>query len=200
MSTVKRNGDKIILNNNAVSCNCCCSIDSCDNIVIPTYSELFEEYRRGGGGGSYNPETGAPYGDDALNSPTAGRFNRRPACLRFYYRVVNENLGEDGEVLCSGQIGSSGVRNGLSAAETVFGYREDKTNLLNGESCGMYIYAISFYFWHSSCTRNEFWSGSGAQPNPLWPTSGTLCNTIKVYNVDMFTVGQNQIPIVFNET
>lgn len=164
---------------------CCnyCTHESCDDLVIPTIEEILSIPSEIG---EKNPATNCWYGDDAFNSPAAGRFKRRKACLKFYYRFVNSDLSPEGAVLCQGAIGSTGVRDGLSAAEEVYGYREDKPNLLVGESCGLYIYRIDFFYWDSVCTKNPFWASQGGAQ---FDENGD-CNSIEVYNVDMFTVRQ----------
>lgn len=184
--SIKRYGDKILLTNEKISrCDCCCPYKSCDEIEIPSFEEVYDAFKFIGGG-LKNPATNQVYGSDAFNSPVAGRFSRSPACLRFYYRAVNEDKSEEGEVLCQGALGPEGARDGLSAAEEVYGYRNDKPNLLVGESCGIYIYHIEFYYWVSRC--------SGLDPESFWNAKGGAqppdCDHIRIYNVDMFTVGQ----------
>lgn len=139
--------------------------------------------------GKKNPATNCFYGNDAFNSPLPGRFLRRKACLKFYYRVVNESE-QGGDVACQGPIGGEGVRDGLSAAAEVFGYREDMPNLLVGETCGMYIYVIDFFYWDSVCTSNAFWNSKGGAQ---FDENGN-CQGVEVYGVDMFTVGRFMWP------
>lgn len=125
-------------------------------------------------------------GEDIFNSPVPGRYRRSGACIRFYYRIVNESDSEEGTVLREGQTANA-ARGLKSGVELWLPYREDKPNLFVNESCGLYIYSFKFLFWTSSCTPDEFWaSKGGAQYNQ----DGT-CNRLAVYDVDMFFVTQN---------
>jgi len=181
MPTFKRNGDFLFLRNGKLTCRCCCEIEEC--VEIPTFEYVFNAFRKGFGGGGSDF-----FGSDAYNSPAAGRFFRAPACLKFYYRVVNQYKGENGTVVCEGNIGSSGAEDGKTAVETASDFREDKSNLIVGEVCGLYIYVIDFYYWRSICTDSEFWSErGGAQYNE---ETGE-CGYIDLYNVKMYRVSQH---------
>jgi len=182
VKTIKRNGDKIITNSEKVSCICCCFVNSCDDVTIPTFEELYDYFKYSGGSAG----TTTIYGTDADNPPIASRFRRSKACLRFYYRAVNEYKGPNGTVFCQGFIGPNGVTNGTVAATTAFGTREDKSNLINGESCGLYIYTIYFFYWSSGCTSDEYFAGVGGSQY----IEDEGCSHIRVYNVDMYGINQ----------
>lgn len=121
-------------------------------------------------------------GEDVFNSPFPGRYRRSDACLRFYYRIVNEEESESGLVIKEGTI-SSGAVPLKSAIEEWLPYREDKPNLFEGEVCGMYIYKFNFKYWGSNCSGSE---ETGYRPGGAQPPCDRLTN----YNVKMYEISQ----------
>ncbi len=190
IKTITENGQTFVLTKNGnVSCECCCNISGC--VPIPSFSEVDICFTNSGRG-VVDPSlcdyialgSAGELGSDWYNSPFPLRFRRRGACLRYYYRVVNEFIGENGTVYCEGNIGPAGTVDGQEAVTTGFNYREDKSNLLEGESCGLYVYVISFRYWHSICSgslEGGFRVGGAEPPD---------CTPIKIYNVEMYDVFQ----------
>jgi hypothetical protein len=121
------------------------------------------------------------------SSPFPGRYWRSRACIRFYYRIVDESKSEDGTVLKEGETASA-ARSLKSGVELWLPYRDDKRNLFVNESCGLYIYSFNFMKWHSACSGPSFNPRpGGSQRNE----DGTCNNVPSVYNVDMFYVSQH---------
>lgn len=154
-----------------------CGILSCAEFDIPTYGELKDQYWGTCRG------SGVIFGDDANNPPVRGRFFLRPACIRFFYRVISDSI-----VLCEDTIGPAGSRSLKSALELAVGYRTDRPSILNGEECGLYIYPIIFYGWHSVCTHSPINNLGGAQ-FAFEGTQEQYCQYIRIYNIDAFSVG-----------
>ena len=192
MATIVTQNNKIVTRSGFISCSCCCSFDLAD-IRIPTENELLRSIGRTCGRSGENPdpevysvwptlpcityESSGRLGSDQYNSPEAGRYARRPrGCLKFYYRIVNEEASQDGLVLAEQEI-SSGVISLKMAIEQWLNYRDDKPNLFEGESCGMYIYGVNFWYWSK---RQFVGQGQG--------TDGSNYIKDSVYNVEMFNV------------
>lgn len=154
-----------------------------------------------------DPETGRclkwptlPCADSAMNAsgilgtelparPVAGRYFRFKTCQRYYYRIVNESDSEGGTVFQEGQLGSA-VRPLKSGIELWLPYRENKPNLFEGESCGLYIYVFSFMGWVSDCTTNEYWKDKGGSMfNNATPRE--CIRVPRVYMVDSFSIIQH---------
>jgi hypothetical protein len=203
MFTIKRNNKNILLREQKVSCSCCeCKFDI-DNIRTPTQTELVRSFGKTCGRRFERPDSydtavwptlpciqggqavSGLLGNDAFNSPAQGRYRKADACLRFYYRIVNEERSEGGLVLREGEV-LGGARPLKSGIELWLPYREDKPNLFVGESCGMYIYKFNFLMWNSTCSDspNAFWTSKGGAQPPE-------CQILRVYDVDMFYVTQS---------
>jgi hypothetical protein len=209
MFTIKRNGEKIIIKDNKVSCSCCgeCDVEGAlasGDLRAPTEIEALRSMGRTCGRCGVNPDNfytvwpslpcvgggggGVLYGNDAFSPPDGvnARWRRGRACLRFYYRIVNSEKTQNGLVIEEGEL-NSGARSLLSAIEEAYPRRTDKSNLFVGEDCGLYIYGIEFYRWRSGCTSWTVIIG-GAQPQGEDPDNE--CSPLVAYNQDMFTVGR----------
>jgi hypothetical protein len=198
MEIIKRYGNSIVVGPfDKISCSCCgeCQIRSAEDYEVPTVSDLLKTFgKKCGRDPLVSPPEGfmgmwptlpcktpisssGLLGNDAYNSPYTGRYRRADACLAFYYRIVNEEISNDGRVFDEGTI-VSGARDLKSGIELWLPYREDKPDLFEYESCGMYIYVFHFMHWHSreSCSPLGCREGGAQAENP----------SIRVYNVDMF--------------
>lgn len=196
----------------SVYCPECCGGETCSfnlsNISTPTAIELLRSFGRTCGRSGLPPEvyenaiwptlpcqetwrTSGLLGNDAYNSPAIGRYSRSRACLGFYYRIVNESIGQDGTILGEGSLGSgSPTKNKI---ESWLPYREDKINLFDGESCGLYIYIFEFMYWNSNCTSTVrgdgmVWEDQGGSQ---YDEENNICNYLREYNVDMYKISQS---------
>ena len=211
MATIKLQNDKVILNNGKVSCECCCIIS--EDLLNASITQKDCEDSLGKFCNRCGPKTLPCYdypsdytnviwptlpcispsnssgllGSGINSSPFPGRYWRSGACIRFYYRIVDESKSEDGTVLKEGETASA-ARSLKSGVELWLPYRDDKRNLFVNESCGLYIYSFNFMKWHSACSGSPFNPRpGGSQRNE----DGTCSNVPSVYNVDMFYVSQH---------